>query len=56
MNSVSYLGYLITEDNGRWCVNLGIELGIKCFGSLEEAKRAVDERVRKIEGETGGRH
>jgi hypothetical protein len=49
VNSTKYRGYNITEDNGRWCVNLGIQIGIKCFDSLDLAKAAVDERIGEIE-------
>ena len=55
MNSVAYRGYTITEDNGRWCVNLGVAKGVQCFDSLDEAKAAVDARIREIEEETKNR-
>lgn len=53
--SISYRGYAITEDDGQWCVKLGVEKGVQCFSSLEEAKAAVDARIREIEEETTGR-
>lgn len=55
MPDTSYRGYVIVNDKGQWCVNLGIEKGWKCFATLEQAKSAIDERIREIEQETKGR-
>ncbi len=55
MTTIGYRGYSITEENDRWCVNLGLTKGIQCLGSLDEAKAAVDARIREIEEETKGR-
>jgi hypothetical protein len=55
MYSEPYHGYVIISEQGKWCVNLGIERGVECFDSLDDAKAAVDERLREIEQETKGR-
>lgn len=55
MQSVPYRGYAITEDDGLWCVSLGILKGRQCFSSLDAAKAAVDERIKEIENETGNK-
>ena len=54
MNS-SYKGYNIIEDDGKWCVNLGIKIGTKCFDSLDDAKEAIDRRLQEIEKEVSER-
>ncbi len=54
MNS-KYKGYDIIEDEGKWCVNLGIEIGTKCFNSLDDAKEAIDSRLQEIEEGTRDR-
>ena len=54
MNSIYYNGYTIREDKDKWCVNLGIKIGIKCFDLLDDAKKAVDKRIQEIKEETQG--
>jgi hypothetical protein len=55
VDTFGHRGYVIREENGRWCVNLGIEKGIQCFDSPDEAKAAVDARIREIEEQTKGK-
>lgn len=47
-----YKGYDIIEKNGKWGVNLGIEIGTKWFDSLDKAKAAVDARIEEIKKDT----
>ena len=55
MSNKGYRGYAIREDGNEWCVNLGLDKGVQCFGSLDAAKAAVDARITEIEEETKGR-
>jgi hypothetical protein len=37
------------DENGKWCVNLGGDKGLKRFDSLEEAAKALETRIREID-------
>jgi hypothetical protein len=39
----NYKGHRLIEQMGVWCVSLGLDGGWKCFETVEEARKCVDE-------------